>query len=236
MNIATADIGLLRAPKRAKSIVEDIAGQLRKLILQGRLAPGTRLVELEIAAQMGSSQGSVREALQRLERDALVERQGRRGTFVTNVSPEDMREVFLVRSAVESAAIRRTARRIQDDQLDELTKLVQSMREAAREGEPAALVALDMLFHQRICAWAEHPTLLRIWMLLRTQVERFLILFDPVHFPDLSQVADNHLPLLEALAARDPDLAADRMEQHVMIGVQAADFGKRSLGKRKNRG
>ena len=228
MSIATADLGLLRAPKRATSIVEDIAGQLRKLILQGQLAPGTRLVELDIAAQMGSSQGSVREALQRLERDALVERRGRRGTFVTNVSPENMREVFLVRSAVECAAVRRTARAIREEQLAELRDLVESMREAARAGEAAVLVERDMLFHQRICAWADHPTLLRIWMLLHTQVERFLILFDPVHFPDLSQVADNHLPLLEALAAHDSDLAAARIEQHIMIGMQDADFGKRT--------
>lgn len=213
----TLDLGLLRIPARGKSIADEIASQLRSRILSGQIAPGTRLVELEIAGQTGSSQSSVREALQRLENDALVVRRGRMGTFVTEVAPDEMHEIFQVRSTVESAAIRRTAERIQDDQIQELHLLVGRMREAAEARDLAALVELDMRFHQKICAWAEHPTLLRVWMLLHAQLERFLILFNPFQFPDLSLVAGNHLPLIEALAARDPELAAERIEKHVSI-------------------
>lgn len=222
MTTASTDLGLLQAPTRGTSIVDDVARQLRKLILQGQIAPGARLVELDIAAKMGTSQGSVREALQLLERDALVVRRGRMGTFVTEVSPKNMFEIFLVRSAVESAAIRRTARTIQDEQLDELRQLVEAMHEAARLRDLPGLVEQDMAFHERICAWADHPTLLRIWMLLHTQLERFLILFNPIHFPDLHQIAENHLPLIEALGARDPDLAATRIEKHVSIPTRSA--------------
>lgn len=228
----TLDLGLLRISGRGKSLAGEIADQLRRLILRGQIAPGARLVELEIAAQMGCSQGSVREALQRLENDALVVRRGRMGTFVTDVSPDDIHEIFLVRSVVESAAIRRTARKITDEQLRELERLMATMREAAESRDLVTLVEEDMRFHQRICAWADHPTLLRAWMLLHAQLERFLISFSPLRFPDLSQVAANHLPLLEALAARDPDLAASTMEEHVSIPVETAERALRGSSRR----
>lgn len=202
-------------PKRASTVVEQIWAELRTRILQGKLAPGSRLVELEIAGQSGASQASVREALQRLERDGLVARHGRGGTFVTEVSPEEMREIFMIRSMVEGFAIRRTALAIRPDQLAELHDLVDGMREAGRAGDTMAVVEHDMALHQRICAWADHPTLLRVWTLLHAQTERFLVLYDALHFTDLTRVADSHLPILDALEEGDPDGAAERIERHV---------------------
>ncbi|HEY8484058.1 MAG TPA: GntR family transcriptional regulator [Longimicrobiales bacterium] len=214
-----ANVGIFLERKKAATVVDEIWAQLRRLILQGTLVPGTRLVELDIAAQTGASQGSVREALQRLERDGLVVRRGRNGTFVTEVSPAEMHEIFRIRGVVESCAIRRLARRVRPEQLEELRELVERMREAGRAGDTVAVVGHDMAFHQRICAWAEHPILLRVWTLLHGQLERFLVIYDASHFADLTTVADNHLPILEALEAGDADAAAERIERHVMIGA-----------------
>jgi len=129
-----ANVGIFLERKKAATVVDEIWAQLRRLILQGTLVPGTRLVELDIAAQTGASQGSVREALQRLERDGLVVRWGRNGTFVTEVSPAEMHEIFRIRGVVESCAIRRLARRVRPEQLEELRELVERMREAGRRG------------------------------------------------------------------------------------------------------
>lgn len=199
----------------SRSVVEEIWDDLRGLILRGVLTPGTRLVELEIAAHTHASQVSVRGALQRLERDGLVVRRGRSGTFVADVVPEDMHEVFDVRAVAEVAAIRRTARLIRPAQLGELRELVERMGEAAREDDAVTLVKHDMAFHRNLYVWSDHDTLLRLWTLIQAQLERYLIIYDASNLADLAEVADCHTPLVEALSARDADAAAELIRQHV---------------------
>ncbi len=213
--------------KRTSSVVDQIWSGLRRMILRGTLTPGTRLVELDIAAQSSASQASVREALHRLERDGLVVRRGRRGTFVTEVEPQKMLEIFQIRSTVESLAMRRAAGKMTPERVAELTGLVERMREAGRRGDIIAVVEMDMTFHQRICTWAEHPTLLRVWELLYTQMERFLVMYDVAHFADLTRVAVNHEPVLEAIRAGDPEEAARVMHDHVLIGAPPAEASGR---------
>ena len=209
--------------KRTSTVVEQIWSGLRRMILRGTLAPGTRLVELDIAAQSSASQASVREALHRLERDGLVVRRGRRGTFVTEVEPEKMLEIFHIRSTVESHALRRAVGSMTPERVTELETLVERMREAGRRGDIITVVETDMAFHERICTWAEHPTLLRVWELLYTQMERFLVLYDVAHFADLTQVAENHEPVLDVIRRGDPDEAARVMHDHVLIGAPPTD-------------
>lgn len=209
--------------KRTSTVVEQIWARLRRLILHGTLPPGTRLVELEIAAQSSASQASVREALHRLERDGLVVRQGRRGTFVTDVDPEKMLEIFHIRSSVESLAVRRAVTKIDAARIQELEGLVEEMLEAGRRGDVIAVVEADLALHRRICLWAEHPSLMRVWELLSAQMERFLILYDVAHFGDLTEVAVNHYPLLDALRSGQPDCAAAAMRAHVLIGSPPSD-------------
>src|SRR5215470_19708501 len=93
-------------PRTAKlaSLSDQVYEHLRLAIIHTDLVPGEKLVELEIAAQMGTSQGPVREALQRLERDGLVERRARSATFVTSISPDEMYELFSIRSVIEGFA------------------------------------------------------------------------------------------------------------------------------------
>lgn len=209
--------------KRSSTVVEQIWSRLRRLILHGTLPPGSRLVELDIAAQSSASQASVREALHRLERDGLVIRRGRRGTFVTEVDPEKMLEIFHVRSTVEELAVRRAVKKIDAQRMDELEGLVVDMLEAGRQGDVIALVEADLALHRRICRWADHPSLMRVWELLSAQMERFLILYDVAHFGDLTEVATNHYPLLDALRAGQADCAAAAIRAHVLIGAPPSD-------------
>lgn len=210
---------LLLSHRRSSTVVDDIWVQLRRLILRGEMPPGSRLVELDIATRTGASQASAREALQRLERDGLVVRRGRSGTFVTEVVPGEMDEVFRIRVAVETAAVRRAASNLRPEQLRELRALVDQMREAGEQDDPVAMVEYDMAFHHRICSWAEHAILLRVWTLLYAQMERFLVIYDALHFADLTQVADSHLPIVAALEARDVDEAVRRISDHVEYAV-----------------
>jgi DNA-binding GntR family transcriptional regulator len=186
------------------------------MILRGQLPGGTRLVELDIAAQMGTSQGPVREALQRLEQDGLVERLSRSGTFVTTVSIDEMHEIFEVRSTIEQFAIRRIVSKVSQAQLAELQSAIELMREAGHANDMVSLVDADMEIHMRLCSWATHPTLLRAWMPLYTQVQRFIVQTHPRYFHNLAELADRHAPLLEVLHSNDQDAAAQWIHEHIM--------------------
>jgi DNA-binding GntR family transcriptional regulator len=128
-----------------------------------------------------------------------------------------MREIFTVRSVVEAAAIRRTAQRIQPAQLDALAVLIAEMRAAGTDGDMMALAESDLAFHQRLLQWSDHRALLRVWLPLHTQVERFVVMTHPHYFPDLVAIADTHLPILDALRAGDSDRAARQIEEHIML-------------------
>ena len=191
--------------------------QLRTAILHGQLLAGERLTELDIAARLGTSQGPVREALQRLEHEGLVIRVPHTGTFVSPLSYDEMQDVYSVRTEVEARAIRRTATQITPAQCDELLELLELMRTSGRSGDLAQLSDHDMALHERICAWSGNATLLRIWRMLYVQVQRFIIHTHPHYFPNLADVADHHLPVVEALILRDPDRAARSIEEHLRI-------------------
>ena len=191
--------------------------QLRTAILHGQLLAGDRLVELDIAARLGTSQGPVREALQRLEHEGLVIRVPHRGTFVSPLSYDEMQDVYAVRAQVETRAIRRTAAQITQEQCDELLELIEMMRMSGRTGDLAQLTDHDMALHERICAWSGNATLLRIWRMLYVQVQRFIIHTHPHYFPNLADIAEHHLPVVKALLQRDPDQAARSIEEHLRI-------------------
>jgi DNA-binding GntR family transcriptional regulator len=199
------------------SLADQIYGRLRDGIIDGRLQPGKRLVELEIAAQMGTSQGPVREALQRLERDGLVDRLARSATIVADISIGDIYELFSIRSLVESFAIRHTVERITQEQCDELQTLVESMRQASRADDMRALVEYDLEFHRRICEWSGSTTLFRTWIPLYSQIQRFIALTHKRHFPDLVELANTHQPIVEVLRRGDAEEAARIIQEHIML-------------------
>ena len=211
-NPSTGPSGVMKA-----SLAQQVELHLRKKIILGQLQPETRLVELEIARQMGTSQGPVREALQRLEQDGLVVRHSRSASYVAPLSMDEMYEISLVRKTVEGLAIRRTAQCITPVQCQELQTLIEEMQQAGKANDMATLVDYDMEFHRRICMWSDSATLLRVWMPLYSQLQRFVVKTHPTAFPDLVEVANNHLPIVETLHNHQPELAAQAIEKHIML-------------------
>src|SRR5438045_2471442 len=161
------EISSRRAPsprQKFASLPDQVYEYVRSAIIRAELRPGEKLVELDIAAQMGTSQGPVREALQRLERDGLVEHRARSATFVTTISTDEMYELFSIRSVIECFAIRRTAQTITPDQCAVLDDLVKKMVEAANRQELPALAEYDMQFHRHIVEWSGSVRFLGLWI------------------------------------------------------------------------
>lgn len=227
---ASASIRRLRR-RVPQSLADQVYQQLRASIIQGHLEPGAKIVELDVAAQTGTSQGPVREALQRLERDGLVERRARSATLVTPLSTREIFELFSVRSLIEGSAVRHALARIGTEQLGELEALVEAMRAEGRRHNMYALTEHDMTFHRRLCEWSDSPVLLSAWLPLYSQIQRFIVQTHGTLYTDLVELADTHVPVIEALRGGNADEAAQAIQHHIMLTWNSyQSLGKPSLG------
>lgn len=208
---------LHRRPIKPVSLSDQVYDRLRTDIISATLAPGTKLVELEIATEMGTSQGPVREALQRLERDGLVERQARSATYVSSISIDEMLELFSVRSVIEGFAIRRAARLISSAQCDYLDELIQQMADAGKTSDMLKLSEFDMQFHKTIVECGGSSSLLRSWITLSSQIQRFVVQSHPRHYSDLVEVGTRHQPIVNALREQHSEGAANAVQEHIML-------------------
>lgn len=200
----------------AGSLADQIWRYLRTAIIHGEIPPGTRLVELQLAQEMGTSQGPVREALQRLEQEGLVERRARSATIVTEVPDESIHDLIIVRALIERLAVQRAASKITEAQIDELRDLVQQMRECIQERDRLTLDDLNMEFHSRLCQWSGNPLLLRLWLLISAQMERLIMQRPTDHILDpYGSYVEGHIRIVEALATHDSDQAAQAVEKHI---------------------
>ncbi len=200
-----------------RSLADQVYERLRRNIVSGELAPGSRIVELDIARQMGTSQGPVREALQRLEREGLVQRQSHSATFVTALELDEMYELFSIRSVIEGFAIRHTVECITQEQCDQLAHLTDLMREEGGREDMLGLTVYDMEFHRLICRWSGNATLLRAWDPLYSQIQRFVVRTHRDYFGSVTAVADTHDPIVAALRNHDVEQVTPLIQQHIML-------------------
>lgn len=213
----------LRTPKLA-SLSDQVYERLRVAIISHLLQPSEKLVELDIAAQMGTSQGPVREALQRLEHDGLVERRARVGSFVTSISRDEMYELVEIRCAIEGYAIRRTAGQITTRQCDELDALIDQMAAAGGREDIMTLTELDMTFHRRLVDLSGSISLLRMWSALSNPIQRFVVQSHSELYTDYVEIGLRHRPIVEALRSRDGDAAVERIQNHIMLIWKVIDL------------
>lgn len=203
-------------PTKLTSLSDQVYDHFRLAIIRSELQPGEKLVELDIAAQMGTSQGPVREALQRLERDGLVERRARSATFVSDISNDQLYELFSIRSVIEGFAARRTIQKITPDQCAELDELVQQMEKAGTQNDIVPLVEYDMQLHRRIVEWSGSPSLLRAWLPLSSQIQRFVTKWHPLYYPNLVEVGTRHQVIVDTLRQRDVNGISQLIQDHIM--------------------
>ncbi|HET8758090.1 MAG TPA: GntR family transcriptional regulator [Solirubrobacteraceae bacterium] len=203
-------------------IRSNLRGQIKDVILQrivaGDYSPGERLVETRIAQELGVSQAPVREALRDLEQLGCVVHEPFRGCSVRAFSAEELLEAFPVRAALEALAARLAAERITEDELLHLADLLERMRGAARRGDAHDQSQANASFHATIVRAARNPTLERQWSFLEPFSRTYLTVSQPGL--DLLALSERHVPILEALRARDGTAAAAAMHQHLMDAAE----------------
>jgi DNA-binding GntR family transcriptional regulator len=187
-------------------------------IVSGDYPPGSRLVETRIAQELGVSQAPVREALRDLEQLGCIVHEPFRGCSVRAFSADELLEAFPVRAALEALAARLAAERISEQELLRLAELLETMRAAARRDDPHGQSQANASFHATIVRAARNATLERQWALLEPFSRTFLTVSQPGL--DLLALSERHIPILDALRARDPDNAADAMHRHLMDAAE----------------
>jgi len=200
-------------PLERRVFREEIREQLIEDILNGRLAPGARIVETRIAQQFGVSQGPVREALRDLELFGFVVSSPFRGTQVRKISTEELLEIYPIRAALEGVAARAAAGRIDQATLDHLEELIGVMREAAARDDHRAEADADHNFHHAIVKASGNRMVEHVWQTMRLSITTCLT--HSITHRSLHEIAERHVAVLEALRSGDPDRAEAAVRRHI---------------------
>jgi DNA-binding GntR family transcriptional regulator len=192
---------------------EEIREQLIEDILNGRLAPGSRIVETRIAQQFGVSQGPVREALRDLELFGFVVSLPFRGAQVREVSTQDLLEIYPIRAGLEGVAAGAAATRIDEATLTQLAELIDVMRDAANNDDHRTVVDTDRTFHHTIVKASGNRMLEHVWLTLQLSITTCVT--HSVTHRSLHVIAERHVALLDALRTRDPERAEAAMRRHI---------------------
>jgi DNA-binding GntR family transcriptional regulator len=198
---------------------------LREAILRGDLKPGQKLKQQELAEWLGMSATPVREVLRILETEGLLEHMSHKGVYVAEVLPEDTKEITPIRVALECLAVRMFAARLQDADLETLESLVKEMEQAWLDMDLVRVRRVNYQFHSTIYQGAGSETLRglieRLWPRFATD----LLWMIPGR---TEQSISQHRAIVEALRARDADLAAERLADHITTaGNRIVEFVKR---------
>jgi DNA-binding GntR family transcriptional regulator len=192
---------------------------LRQAILDGSLAPGQKLVEGEIARQFGVSRSPVREAIQDLERQGYVVKKPRRGAFVTELTPQDVAEIFSLRVLLEGYAAAVAGQCCDPELINRMKGLVDRMKSAIHKADFVAFSDADLEFHTLLCQATGHDRLVYLSGCLRTQLGFLAVL--PKYAPDeVASMIAAHEALLIAIEAHDPNLARQVVADHIRTAAR----------------
>jgi DNA-binding GntR family transcriptional regulator len=197
-----------------KPLREVVFESLREAIINGRLSPGERLMEIQLAEEMGVSRTPVREAIRKLELEGFVVMIPRKGAYVAGISIKDIANVFEVRAALEALAAGLAAERITEEELDELERYLVEISELRESGNLDAIVEKDTMFHDVIYRASRNERLVQIVTHLQEQIHRFRTasLARPGRTRD---ALDEHKKLVEAISDRDVELAQKLAREHI---------------------
>ncbi|NLY91489.1 MAG: GntR family transcriptional regulator [Firmicutes bacterium] len=197
-----------------KPLRELVFEALREAIIKGQLAPGERLMEIQLAEELGVSRTPVREAIRKLELEGLVLMVPRKGAYVASFSMKDVVEVFEIRGALEGLAAALAAERITDEELEELERQLVKSSELINQADLKGMVEVDTGFHQILYQASRNERLAQIINNLREQIQRFRQ--TSLSFPGRMKLAlEEHREIVDAISARDSDLARKLAQEHI---------------------
>jgi DNA-binding GntR family transcriptional regulator len=188
-----------------------VAERLRSAIVTGRLRPGDALTETALAEQLNVSRAPIREAIQDLENDGLVETVAYRGKRVKPLTVREVSEIREMRQHFEVMAVRRIVKLGID--VEALWTPCRAMEKAAAGADRDALIAADEAFHRTLIRLSDHELLGQLWGGIYLRIHQIMSLRNDEEV-DLLDIARAHPPIVEALASGDVECAVRLVSEH----------------------
>ena len=208
----------LDLPKRNETLREQLVETLRQAVISGKVPPGGKLVEAQIAEQLGVSRGPVREAIRQLTEEGLVEHIPYRGTLVKTLTLEDIQEIYSFRILLESFAFELVWPNRTPEFLEELDTRHQALQEAIRELDQQEAIKREMDLHGVVYAYASHKILLDSWHMLRGRLHFYFTLHQTAH-QRAGALLDAHVRYVERAKGDDLNLMLQEIEEHMRRGL-----------------
>ncbi|MCI8608408.1 MAG: GntR family transcriptional regulator [Firmicutes bacterium] len=193
---------------------EIVYEELKRQILIGEIAPGTRMMEVELADVMGVSRTPVREAIRKLEKEGLVTIEPRKGAYASDISIKDMVDVLEVRQGLEAMSAALAAGRIDEQQKEQLQELLEKYSEAVEKEDIEEIIKYDEAFHAKIVAISGNKTLIQIF----STVQELALRFRYIYYDDFNRyesMPKEHRLIEKAIISGDGESARVAAEDHV---------------------
>jgi DNA-binding GntR family transcriptional regulator len=198
-----------------RTLRENVTDLIRQAIIEGRLAAGSELNQAQIAEKLGISRGPVREALGQLEQEGLIHNVPYKGVVITSLTPHYVRELYSLRSALETFAVTQAIAKENTKDVHKLKQVVKDMRQAAKAKDNLKLVEIDLAFHRTIVEMAQHDLLRRTWVPMEMGVKRCLYARHQI-YRSLDEVVGTHPALIEAIQNQNVKEATRILQQHIL--------------------
>jgi len=198
------------------SLTDTVYSSIRDSIVSGTFRMGERLIESELAQNLGTSRGPVREALRQLREQGLVVERPRQGNFVAQFDARDLIDIYNVRLALETTAIRLAIRR--NSSTRPLEQQIERMRTAAEAGDTNRVVEAEFAFHERLCMASENEYLLRVFRTMSASI-RMALTLDNAAYADFAGIPAEHQPIVDIIRAKDEAAAVLTIETHILSTI-----------------
>jgi DNA-binding GntR family transcriptional regulator len=203
-----------KAGPRGQQVIET----LRTAIISGRFAPGDRLIESALSAELGTSRGPVREALRQLENEGLVMSVPYRGAVVLGVSDEEVHEVLIpIRLTLERYSWAQAVEKMTDDDFAEMGKQIWVMEQAGKANNLMKLVEADLAFHEIVITASGQQHTVQIWRTIWPRIRAYFYRYE--RFRSFEETVEEHRELLAALQTRDPAIVLAQLERHIDVAA-----------------
>ena len=197
-----------------KPLRDVVSEALREAIVGGVLKPGERLMEIQLAEELGVSRTPVREAIRKLELEGFVIMMPRRGTYVADLSIKDINEVFEIRTALDVLAAGLAVERITEEELEQMERLLVEIGEYIEQGDLDKVVDIDSKFHDVLYRASRNDRLVGIISNLSEQFTRFRSI--SIAYPGrIKNTLEEHSRLVEAIAQRNVEAAQQMAREHM---------------------
>jgi DNA-binding GntR family transcriptional regulator len=196
------------------SLADSVLAEVRRAIINGKVPPGERLVETDLAEQFQVSRATIRQALAQLRFEGLIDIRPRRGAVVTRMSHEAARDVCTVRGLLEGWAARSACVLLTEEQLQTMRSMGMRMGECVRLGNVYEVMEIDIELHSLICRCDPNAYLFERWQSLNALHGALLASRLAYYNYDPVGIVERHHDLIDVLATRVPDAAEEAVRSH----------------------